>query len=82
MQYELRLRQPIGENLCRIFRGQIKRALKVARGGAEPPDTRVHALRKHLKKARATLRLARGDTVFLNGGQIADWYAEVEPAPR
>src|SRR6186713_2999706 len=62
MQYELRLQQPIGKNLCRIFRGQIKRALKVARGGAEPPDTRVHALRKHLKKARAALRLARGDT--------------------
>ena len=28
------------------------------------------------------LLLARSDTVFLNGGQIADWYAEVEPAPR
>lgn len=28
------------------------------------------------------LLLARQDTVFLNGGQIADWYAKVEPAPR
>lgn len=28
------------------------------------------------------LLLARKDTVFLNGGQIADWYAKVEPAPR
>ena len=27
------------------------------------------------------LLLARKDTVFLNGGQIADWYATVEPAP-
>ena len=25
--------------------------------------------------------LARNDTVFMNGGQIADWYAEAEPAP-
>ncbi|MFO1159111.1 MAG: polysaccharide deacetylase family protein [Reyranellaceae bacterium] len=28
------------------------------------------------------LLLARSDTVFLNGGQIADWYARVEPAPQ
>ena len=28
------------------------------------------------------LLLARSDTVFLNGGQIADWYTKVEPAPR
>src|SRR5664279_4982255 len=25
--------------------------------------------------------LARNDTVFMNGGQIADWYAAAEPAP-
>ena len=25
--------------------------------------------------------LARNDTVFMNGSQIADWYAAVEPAP-
>ncbi len=24
---------------------------------------------------------ARSDTIFMNGGQIADWYASVEPAP-
>lgn len=28
------------------------------------------------------LLLARRDTVFLNGGQIADWYEKVEPAPH
>ena len=27
------------------------------------------------------LLLARDDTVFMNGSQIADWYAAVEPAP-
>jgi hypothetical protein len=27
------------------------------------------------------LLLARCDTIFLNGGQIADWYAAVEPPP-
>jgi allantoinase len=25
--------------------------------------------------------LKRDDTVFMNGGQIADWYASVEPPP-
>jgi len=62
MQYEIRPRHPIGKNLGRIFCGQIERALTVARGGTASPDTRVHALRKHLKKARAVLRLARGHT--------------------
>jgi hypothetical protein len=28
------------------------------------------------------LLLTRQDTIFLNGGQIADWYAKVEPPPR
>ena len=27
------------------------------------------------------LLLARKDTIFMNGGQIADWYTKVEPAP-
>ena len=59
MSYQLRIRQNLGENLSRIFREQIDGALAIARGGSEPPDTRVHALRKHLKKARAVLQLAR-----------------------
>jgi allantoinase len=28
------------------------------------------------------LLLARPDTVFMNGGGIADWYAAVEPADQ
>jgi hypothetical protein len=27
------------------------------------------------------LLLAREDTIFMNGSQIADWYAAAEPAP-
>ena len=58
ISYEL---QPgrLGENLRRMFRWQIEGALAVAKGGKEPDDTPVHAMRKHLKKARAVLQLVR-----------------------
>ena len=59
MSYELRADQSLGKNLRRLFRQQIDAALAVAKGAAEPDDTRVHAIRKHLKKARAVLQLAR-----------------------
>ena len=59
MSYDLRSRQTLGKNFRRIFRGQIDDALAVARGAAEPNDTRVHAMRKHLKKSRAVLELVR-----------------------
>jgi CHAD domain-containing protein len=59
MRYELRLDQSLGKNLRRIFRQQINGALALARGQKEPGDTLVHDTRKHLKKARAVLRLVR-----------------------
>jgi hypothetical protein len=59
MNYELHVDQSLGKNVRRIFRGQIDGALAVARGGTEPDDTRVHSVRKHLKKARAILQLVR-----------------------
>jgi CHAD domain-containing protein len=59
MTYELRADQSLGKNLRRIFRQQIDAAMVVAKGADEPNDTRVHAMRKHLKKARAILQLAR-----------------------
>jgi len=59
MSYELRFDRSLARNLGRIFRKQIDAALAIAHGAAEPNDTRVHALRKHLKKARAVLQLVR-----------------------
>jgi CHAD domain-containing protein len=59
MSYELRADQSLGKNLRRMFRRQVGAALAVAKGVDEPNDTRVHALRKHLKKARAVLQLVR-----------------------
>ena len=59
MSYELRPYESFGKNLRRIFRQQIKSALAFLRGEKTPRDTVVHEIRKHLKKSRAVLRLAR-----------------------
>ena len=59
MRYELRPNQSPGKNLLRIFRQQIDDGLALARGERKPEDTLVHDTRKHLKKARAVLRLLR-----------------------
>ena len=67
MSYQLRFDQSLGENLRRILSKQIEGALAVANGEREPNDTAVHAMRKHLKKARAVLQLLRreiGDDSF------------------
>jgi CHAD domain-containing protein len=57
MSYELRHAEKPGESLQRICRKQVELALAVARGEKETDDTPVHVTRKHLKKARAALRL-------------------------
>jgi CHAD domain-containing protein len=59
MTYELRPDQSLGKNLVRIFRQQIDGGVALVRGERKPKDTLVHDLRKHLKKARAVLRLLR-----------------------
>jgi CHAD domain-containing protein len=61
MSYKLIPDQSLGRNLHRIFRKQIDGALAVANGQTDPNDTAVHAMRKHLKKARAVLQLARDE---------------------
>ena len=59
MSFELRRDEAIGEGLRRICRKQIEFALAIVAGEDEPDDTPVHETRKHLKKARAALRMAR-----------------------
>src|ERR1051326_159954 len=59
MSYQLRGEELPGEGLRRICRKQVELALSVARGEKAVSDTPVHATRKHLKKARAVLRLVR-----------------------
>lgn len=59
MSYQLRHSESLGENLRRICRKQIAGAIAIAKGEMETRDTPVHETRKHLKKARAALRLLR-----------------------
>ncbi len=59
MSYQLRWQETPGEGLQRICRKQIELALAVANGAREAKDTPVHDTRRHLKKARAILRLVR-----------------------
>ena len=59
MSYELRQEETLGDNLRRICCKQIEDAIAVAKGEVETDDTPVHEMRKHLKKARAGLRLVR-----------------------
>ena len=59
MSYQLRKNEKLGHGLRRICREQIESAFAVARGEKKAGDTPVHQTRKHLKKARAALRLIR-----------------------
>ena len=59
MSYELKPGQTLGDNLCRVCRKQIEGAIAITNGEKKTSDTPVHEMRKHLKKARAALRLVR-----------------------
>ncbi len=59
MSYELKHGQTLGDNLRRICRKQIEGAIAITTGEKKTSDTPVHEVRKHLKKARAALRLVR-----------------------
>jgi CHAD domain-containing protein len=59
MSYQLRWQETPGEGLQRICRKQIELALDITSGSKEAKDTPVHDTRRHLKKARAVMRLVR-----------------------
>src|SRR5438128_6750700 len=59
MSYQLKQGQTLGDNLRRICRKQIEAAIAITTGEKKASDTPVHEVRKHLKKARAALRLVR-----------------------
>ena len=61
MSCELRHGEVFGDNLRRICCKQIDDAIAIAKGEVQTDDTPVHEIRKHLKKARATLRLVCKD---------------------
>jgi CHAD domain. len=59
MSYQLQRNETPGEGVRRICRRQVELGLAIVAGKKETVDTPVHETRKHLKKARAALRLVR-----------------------
>ena len=59
MSYQLQRNETPGEGVRRICRRQVELGLAIVAGEKETADTPVHETRKHLKKARAALRLVR-----------------------
>jgi len=61
MSYRLKSHEAPPEGLKRIFRQEIRAALKLCRHPAEERGVTVHEVRKHLKKLRAAVRLAEAE---------------------
>lgn len=61
MSYELKPDETIGDGLCGIIRRQIENAICASKAKQNGKGSPVHETRKHLKKARAALRLVRGE---------------------
>jgi CHAD domain-containing protein len=60
MSYELRQDETVGDGIQRIICQQIESAIKASRTKQNGKGSPVHETRKHLKKARAALRLVHG----------------------
>ena len=58
MSYRFKSDEALADGLKRIFREEVKAALKETRRPAQKRGEAVHEFRKHLKKLRAALRLA------------------------
>src|SRR6266478_3345044 len=61
MSYELRPDETIGDGIYRIVRRQIENAICASKAKQNGKGSPVHETRKHLKKARAALRLTAGE---------------------
>lgn len=63
MGFRLKLRESrnVGNGFKRIFGEQIDAAVKLCRNPAKQRGVTVHEVRKHLKRLRATMRLAVGE---------------------
>ena len=61
MSYELRADETLGDGIRRIVCRQIEDAISASKAKQNGKGSPVHETRKHLKKARAALRLARGE---------------------
>jgi CHAD domain-containing protein len=57
----LKKKESAGQGLRRVAKMEIEEALDLAERKGGDPDEKVHELRKHLKKFRAVVRLARDE---------------------
>jgi CHAD domain-containing protein len=60
MSYQIRTGEELGAGIYRIYRRQIELACAASRSQRTQAHSPVHETRKHLKKARAALRLLSG----------------------
>jgi CHAD domain-containing protein len=61
MSYELRQDETLGDGIRRTLCKQIEDAIRAGKGEQNGKGSPVHETRKHLKKARAALRLIAGE---------------------
>src|SRR3954471_21548666 len=61
MSYELRQDETLGDGIRRIVSHQIESAIHASKAEQNGKGSPVHETRKHLKKARAALRLVSGE---------------------
>jgi CHAD domain-containing protein len=61
MSYELRQDETLGDGIRRIVCHQVEGAIKASKAEQNGKGSPVHETRKHLKKARAALRLVSGE---------------------
>jgi CHAD domain-containing protein len=61
MSYELKPDETLGDGIRRIVSRQIENAIRASKTKRNGNASPVHQTRKHLKKARAALRLIRGE---------------------
>lgn len=61
MSYELRADETLGDGMRRIVCRQMEGAINSSKAKQNGKSSPVHETRKHLKKARAALRLVRGE---------------------
>ncbi len=59
MPYCIAIERPVAEEMRRIVRKQLRLAITELSAAAAPSDGTVHDARRHIKKARAALRLCR-----------------------
>jgi len=61
MSYELRQDETVGDGIRRIVCKQVEDAIRAGKAEQNGQGSPVHQTRKHLKKARAALRLVSGE---------------------